>query len=213
MVIRPGQRCTSPDGTDLGDLASLGVRTWGSAGPSATVFVTGVYERRAEVGHRLLTTLPHLLVLAPGAWNAPLIDYLVAEIDRDVLGLAASSTGSSTCSSWLPCANGSTVRTPAPWAWCRAQAEPLVGPVLALIHDQPDHPWSLAGLAAAVGWSRSTLAKRFAQLVGYGSGFALSVAFKRVKGVSPAEHRAARTAGASTISACPPCGTEMMTWT
>jgi AraC-like DNA-binding protein len=33
-----------------------------------------------------------------------------------------------------------------------------------------------------------------AQQVGYGSPFALSTAFKRVRGVSPKEHRAAVTA-------------------
>ena len=32
-----------------------------------------------------------------------------------------------------------------------------------------------------------------ARRVGYGSGFALSNAFKRVHGISPREHRAART--------------------
>ena len=211
------------------------MRTWGSPSESSVVFLTGVYERRAEVGHRLLTTLPHLLVLAPGAGNAPLIDYLVAEIDRDVLGQAAvldrvvDLLVVAALRQWLDHADTASPR------WYGAQADPLVGPVLALIHDRPDYPRSLAGLAAAVGWSRSTLAKRFAQLVGetpmtylsqwrldlaadligegglnldavaarvgYGSGFALRVAFKRVKESSPAEHRAARTAGASTISA------------
>ncbi|WP_295694672.1 AraC family transcriptional regulator [Lapillicoccus sp.] len=166
VVIHPGQRCTSPDGSDLGDLASLGMRTWGSPGPSPVVFVTGVYERRAEVGHRLLPTLPHLLVLAPGAWNAPLVDYLQAEIDRDVLGQAAvldrvvDLLVVAALREWLDRPGSG-----AP-GWYHAQADPLVGPVLALIHDQPGHPWSLAGLAAAVGWSRSTLARRFAQLVG-----------------------------------------------
>lgn len=235
VVIHPGQRCTAPDGSDLGDLSALGARTWGSPDGSSLVFVTGVYERRAEVSHRLLSVLPHLLVLAPGGWNAALLDVLGAEIDRDVIGQAAvldrvvDLLVVATLREWLDRPD-----TGAP-GWYRARADPLVGPVLTLIHDRPEHPWSLAGLAGAVGWSRSTLARRFVQLVGqtpmtylaqwrldlaadliaeggmtldavavrvgYGSGFALSVAFKRVTGTSPAEHRAARSRGASTLGA------------
>ncbi|WP_295694675.1 helix-turn-helix domain-containing protein [Lapillicoccus sp.] len=60
--------------------------------------------------------------------------------------------------------------------------------------------WRLDLAADLIGEGEMTL-DAVAARVGYGSGFALSVAFKRVKGISPAEHRAARTAGASTISA------------
>ncbi|MEO7058106.1 MAG: AraC family transcriptional regulator [Lapillicoccus sp.] len=230
VVIHPGQRCTAPDGTELGDLATLGTRTWGSPGPGSTVFVTGVYERRAEVSHRLLTVLPHLVVLEAGAWNAPLLDYLLAEIDRDVPGQAAVLDR--VVDLLLVAALREWLERPGATApgWYDAQGDQVVGPVMRLIHDQPGRAWTLASLAAEVGWSRSTVAKRFAQLVGetpmtylaqwrldlaadliaergmsldavatrvgYGSGFALSVAFKRVKGVSPAEHRAARAGAA-----------------
>ena len=110
-------------------------------------------------------------------------------------------------------------------AWYRAQADPLVGRALRMLHNNPAHPWTVATLAAAVGSSRAALARRFTELVGeppmsfltgwrlalaadllrepdatvaavarqvgYGSAFALSTAFKRVRGVTPSEHRAA----------------------
>ena len=92
-----------------------------------------------------------------------------------------------------------------------------------MMYNRPDHPWTVASLAAETGASRAALARRFndlvgeppmtfltgwrialaadllrepeatvsavAEKVGYGSPFALSTAFKRVRGISPKEHR------------------------
>jgi AraC-like DNA-binding protein len=112
--------------------------------------------------------------------------------------------------------------------WYRAYADPVVGPALRLLHNAPDHSWTVAELAREAGASRAALARRFTELVGeppmsfltgwrialaadlllepgetigsvarrvgYGSPFALSTAFKRVRGVSPQEYRAAARA-------------------
>ncbi|HEY2285435.1 MAG TPA: AraC family transcriptional regulator [Streptosporangiaceae bacterium] len=114
--------------------------------------------------------------------------------------------------------------------WYHAQRDPVVGPALALIHDHPAQPWSVASLAAAARSSRATFARRFHELVGqspityltswrltlaadllsegdetleavarqvgYGDAFALSSAFKRVRGISPSDHRQAARASA-----------------
>ena len=98
-------------------------------------------------------------------------------------------------------------------------ADPIVGPALKALHDDPAHPWTVAELARRAGVSRAALARRFNDLVGeppmsfltgwrialaadlllepgatvgsvapqvgYGSAFALSTAFKRLRGVSP----------------------------
>jgi transcriptional regulator GlxA family with amidase domain len=48
-----------------------------------------------------------------------------------------------------------------PPGWYRAQSDPVVGRVLMLIQHNPDRPWTLASLAAAVGISRAGLARRF----------------------------------------------------
>jgi AraC-like DNA-binding protein len=92
-----------------------------------------------------------------------------------------------------------------------------------MLHNNPSHAWTVAGLADATGVSRAGLSRRFAELVGeppmtylagwrlalaadllrepeatvasvarqvgYGSPFALSTAFKRVRGISPHQHR------------------------
>jgi AraC-like DNA-binding protein len=54
--------------------------------------------------------------------------------------------------------------------------------------------WRLA-LAADLLREPGATVGAVADKVGYGSPFALSVAFKRVRGVSPQEHRLAATAG------------------
>ena len=50
--------------------------------------------------------------------------------------------------------------------WLAGLNEPLVGRVLALLHARPGQAWTLQALAAQAGASRSTLASRFAQVVG-----------------------------------------------
>lgn len=51
-------------------------------------------------------------------------------------------------------------------AWYRAHSDPVVGPVLRLLHASPAHPWTLPTLAASTGVSRANLARRFTALVG-----------------------------------------------
>ena len=106
------------------------------------------------------------------------------------------------------------------------------------MHDDPAHPWTVAGLAAATNVSRATLARRFGELVGeppmayltswrlalaadllrepdatvsavaaqvgYGSSFALSTAFKRIRGISPREHRAQEARRYAPVAAAKP---------
>jgi AraC-like DNA-binding protein len=50
--------------------------------------------------------------------------------------------------------------------WLAALRDRAVGHALALMHEQPAHPWTLEKLASDVGRSRSALAERFTHLVG-----------------------------------------------
>lgn len=50
--------------------------------------------------------------------------------------------------------------------WFGALRDPAIAKALSLIHQQPQAPWSVAGLAREVAQSRATFARRFAQLVG-----------------------------------------------
>ena len=50
--------------------------------------------------------------------------------------------------------------------WLAGLRDEVVGRALTLLHGRPGHPWTLADLAREVDSSRSSLAKRFALLVG-----------------------------------------------
>jgi AraC-like DNA-binding protein len=45
--------------------------------------------------------------------------------------------------------------------WLAGARDPVVGKSLALLHKRPEYPWTVAGLAAEVGLSRSSLVERF----------------------------------------------------
>jgi AraC-like DNA-binding protein len=50
--------------------------------------------------------------------------------------------------------------------WPQSSGDVGVAGVLDLIHERPEHPWTLAALAREVSMSRSTLARRFAAAMG-----------------------------------------------
>lgn len=51
--------------------------------------------------------------------------------------------------------------------WLAGLRDPLVGRALTMLHARPAHAWTLEELAAQVAASRSVLADRFSQVVGY----------------------------------------------
>jgi len=51
--------------------------------------------------------------------------------------------------------------------WLAGLRDPLVGRAMTILHAQPNRAWTLGELAAEVGASRSGLASRFTQLLGY----------------------------------------------
>ncbi|HET6736672.1 AraC family transcriptional regulator [Mycobacterium sp.] len=223
IVIHPGQRCTTLSGDSLKFEMSIGVRTWGNSPSGATRSVICAYEGRSEVSARLLDALPTVLVLRADEWDTPLVELLSAEAGRDGPGQEAYLDRMldllliAVLRTWFD-RDGNTP------TWWHAEHDPMVGPALKLIYNNPAHPWTVANLAAAVGCSRAVFARRFtehvgeppiafltswrlalaadllrssqatigavARQVGYSTPFALSSAFKRAYGVSPATHRA-----------------------
>ena len=223
VVIHPGQRCTTPDGGALTRMQDLGVRTWGNSPDGSTVMLVGTYQLEGEVSRRLLGALPALLALPGDTLDSPLIALLADEIAKDepgqeaVLDRLLDLLLIAVLRAWFARPDAG-----AP-AWYRAYGDPVVGPALRMIHNNPSHPWTVGTLAAATGISRAGFARRFKELVGeapmtflaewrlalaadllcdegatvgsvarevgYGTPYAFSAAFKRVRGVSPQTHR------------------------
>ncbi|MEU4347287.1 AraC family transcriptional regulator [Streptomyces sp. NPDC023838] len=221
--IGPGGVCTTLRGEPLAQSMELGVRTWGNAADGSATMLVGTYLMEGEISGRLLAALPPLLVLTAEEWNCAVMPLLDEEISRDepgqsvVLDRLLDLLLIAVLRAWF---NRPGADAP---AWYRAMGDPVVGPALRLLQDDPAHPWTVAALAAKCGVSRAQLARRFGELVGeppmayltgwrlslaadllresdltveaiarqvgYGGAFALSAAFKRVRGISPQEHR------------------------
>ncbi|MFI1016592.1 AraC family transcriptional regulator [Streptomyces sp. NPDC020965] len=131
-----------------------------------TTLMVGVYRVRGEVPRRLLRVLPPFLLLKEECdWNAT----------RDLLETHIGATGPmrqivlDRLLDWLlVCTLRAWFDRPEadPPAWYHALGDEVTGPALRAMHEMPDRPWTLAGLAAEAGVSRTTLAKRFPELVG-----------------------------------------------
>jgi AraC-like DNA-binding protein len=165
IIIHPGQRCESADGTEM-TMTDQGVRTWGGAPDGSTVLISGTYQMHSEVSRRLLDALPGVLIRPAEAGDNALINLLVREMGSTgpaqdlVLDRLLDLVLVSVLRAWLA---APTHELP---GWHRAQADPVVGPALHLIHDDPAHGWTVAALATRTGVSRASLARRFAEVVG-----------------------------------------------
>jgi AraC-like DNA-binding protein len=166
VVIHPGEHCTDLAGNPLTDAMGLGVRTWGNHPEGRVVLLTGTYLTDGEISRPLLDALPTAIVVRRDEWDTPLVGLLADEIARDrpgdqavldrlldLLLIAALRQWASRPGSQPP-------------GWYRAQTDPVVGPALRLLHDDPAAEWTVARLAAAVGISRAACARRFTELVG-----------------------------------------------
>src|SRR4029450_8093677 len=164
VIIHPGQRCTTLWGEDLAEAMRLGVRTWGNSPDGSTVMLTGSYQESGEVSRRLLAALPELVVLPARAWDSPVVPLLADEIVKDepgqeaVLDRLLDLLLIAALRAWF-----SRPEAVAP-AWYRAYGDPVVGPALRVLDNNPDLPWTVASLAAKTGVSRAALARRLTAL-------------------------------------------------
>lgn len=166
IVIHPGQLCTTVDGHVVVEEMSQGVRSWGNSDVGETVLVTGVYLMEGEVTRRLVRAMPRTMVLRADELETPLLDLLAEEVVSDAPGQEA------VLDRLLDLLLITLLRTwfqrpqSDPPAWYAAQGDAVVGPALRLMQHHPEHPWSVAELAALARVSRAAFAKRFTELVG-----------------------------------------------
>ncbi|MFF5261243.1 cupin domain-containing protein [Actinomadura viridis] len=206
VVILPGQECVAPDGRSVAEEMDLGVRSWGNDPDGPTVMLIGTYQMRGAVTGRLLAALPQLLVLRAGEWDSPLVDLLAREIVREepgqdvVLDRLLDLLLIGVLRAWFARPEG---RAP---GWYRAHGDPVVGPALRLLHDDPAHPWTVAALAGRAGVSRAALALRFTRLVGeppmaYLTGLRLAMAADLIRETGATLETVARQVGYGTAFA------------
>lgn len=143
------------------------VRIGPGAGQRAT-FVCGFLGCDARPYNPLLAALPrrmHVPGIATG-WLSELPRQAVAESRRARPGGATMLTRMAELM-FVEVIRRHMESLPEDQAgWLAGLRDPLVAPALALLHERPAHPWTLAELAQECATSRSVLAERFSQLVG-----------------------------------------------
>lgn len=152
--ILPGQICLDPHDELLDRSMSLGVRTWGNAVDGETMMLIGTYTRATSVGTRVLARLPHDIVLHHV--HSPLVDLLEDEIVRNEPGQEA------VLDRLLDLLLVTCLRE----VLDDAPHDPIVSHARRLMEHHPEHPWTVASLAAACGISRAALGRRFTATVG-----------------------------------------------
>jgi AraC-like DNA-binding protein len=179
VVVAPGPRCLSPDGQPLNQPFDpsapgwrttthgyVGVRTWGNTRSGAAQLLVGTYRTRSAVGQRLTSALPTLAVLPGFGRRSSLFTLLSEEITSDapgqgvVLDRLLDLLLVAALRSWFSRPDADPPR------WYQAGADPVIGPVLRMLVDDPARDWTVASLAAAARLSRAAFARRFTELVG-----------------------------------------------
>jgi AraC-like DNA-binding protein len=221
VAIMRGPSTTTPTDSPGSDHPKE-TRSWGAEPVDAPVLFTANYSVLSEASQHLLAGLPPLLLTQADSVTAQVIDLIATESalswpgQRALLDRLADLLVAAGLRAWFPVADEPS--------WVHGASDAIVGPVLALMHNEPGRPWTIDMLARRVGASRPLLARRFHQLVGetplayltnwrmalasdwlrttdatiasvaeqlgYTTQFAFSVAFKRVRGISPSTLRA-----------------------
>ncbi|BCP54235.1 cupin [Kaistia sp. 32K] len=144
----------------------------GSDGPADTRLVCGFFSCDARPFNPLLASLPRFMRLGR-ATNTPegLLDQFIRLATAEAGNKRAGSQSILNRLSELMFVEVirqhmdqlATDNT----GWLAGLRDPLVGRALARLHAEPARGWTLEDLAAEAGASRSALAERFTQLVGY----------------------------------------------
>jgi len=144
------------------------VRHGGRAQPLSTMICGNFTVERPSRGSPL-ELLPPLLLLKrteDGGWLEAILQRMVSEsaLARPGQGVALSRLTEvlfvEVLRSWIKSLDSGE------GGWLGAMADPHIGPALQLIHERPDHPWTLDELGRRVGLGRSAFSARFTKLVG-----------------------------------------------
>jgi len=140
-----------------------------NAGEGKTVGIGGRFKLDDDAGGFLLRSLPPLIHMRADSGQVlalrAALDLFIYE--TAVMRPGKSAIGGSLCTIVLVnilrayLSNGEK-----PEGWLGALADPKIGTVVGMIHDDVAHRWTLQELANCVGMSRTSFAERFRKRVG-----------------------------------------------
>ena len=141
-------------------------------GPGAVAtFVCAGYDYDLDVAHTLMRLLPDVIHVPAdpvgGRDVAALVELLAMEVGTRSPGSRAAAARLIDLLLITAIRRWNDSRgDEAPASWLTALRDPTIAGVLALLHERPSEPWTLAALASEVHISRATLARRFTDAVG-----------------------------------------------
>ena len=158
---------TVDDCDHLADVLSQGLKLWRvGGGGEVTRFVCGYMACEPRLGQIFLSGLPQLFKVnfrthPSGTWLENSIRFTVNQADRFEPGGEAVLAKLSEVL-FMEALRAYIAQLPArQTGWLAGARDPEVGKALALMHQKPAHPWTIASLAKEAGVSRSVLAERF----------------------------------------------------
>lgn len=142
--------------------------TWpGSGQAEETRVLCGFFSCRARIYSPLLGALPKVMVIRHDPERTP---WLAATLKRTFDESLASRPGGSalveqlTSLLFMEVVQRQLEKDSS--GWLGALSDPVLGPVLHLIHQQPSQAWTVQSLAKQAGSSSSVLAERFVETIG-----------------------------------------------
>jgi len=152
---------------DVGPARHRGTLRVGS-GNGDTAFVCGFLGCDIRPYNPLLASLPKMLVVhgMTGGWLSRFPQQVVEESRGDRVGSGTLLTRLAELMFLEVLRYHYEQLGPQHTGWLAALKDPLVGAALALMHEHPAQPWTIAKLAREIATSRTVLAVRFAELVG-----------------------------------------------
>lgn len=138
---------------------------------AATLVICGWFAYERHIAHPAVGTLPRAFCTnirrrPSGAWLESSIRYAVAEATSGRSGsnvVAAKLAEVLFVEALRGYAEGLPERES---GWLAGLRDPLVGRSIALLHERPAYPWTVASLAKAANTSRTVLAERFTAMTG-----------------------------------------------
>ena len=147
VLIDEAQNCAAVDGSPLEDMSVHGIRTWGNSTSGQTVMLTGTYRLDSYVSRQILDSLTPVAVVRRSIETAPMTNLLEQQIAADgpgqevLLDRLLDLVLISAARTWFA---ENPNRSP---RWIKAYEDPVIGHALRLIHNRPEHPWTVASLA------------------------------------------------------------------
>jgi AraC-like DNA-binding protein len=140
-------------------------------GGRLTRFICGYFGCERHADRMFLAGLPTMIKIdirgdAAGDWIESSIRHLVSDASANRPGHTVLLAKASEALFVEALRRYMEQLPPEQAGWLAAARDPIVGAALALLHGKPFHDWTLEGLAAEAGTSRSVLSERFARYLG-----------------------------------------------